>query len=242
MMNGLDKTKELEIKSLEDLEKIVEKADKLGVKFTVIGGYAVRAYTRGYRYTKDIDAVTQKEDRGGLIALLKSRGYDIRKTDFGIASNKKLDEGFIDLHISFGKVWDMSTNSTYPAKEILKDSKIRKVSGYFDGGRIKEVLSPVASLEDILILKMMPIGRDKDRVDIVSMLIDKGDVVDVGKIALKCSGSGLNRHIQEQIRRLVGFIRKGETRKEWLNLTGQRLTAFTETSIIKQLRRIERSL
>lgn len=136
----------------------------------------------------------------------------------------------------------MSTNAAYPANEILKDSKIRKVSGYFDESRTREVLTPVASLEDILILKMMPIGRDKDRVDIVSMLIDKGGVVDVEKIALKCSETSLSRHIREQIRRLVGFIRKGETRKEWLKLTGQRLTALTETNIIKQLRCIEKSL
>ncbi|MFA5771552.1 MAG: nucleotidyl transferase AbiEii/AbiGii toxin family protein [Thermoplasmata archaeon] len=241
-MKGLDKTKDLEIKSMEDLERIIEEADKFGMKLAVIGGYAVRAYTRGYRYTKDIDAVIQNEDRGGLVALLKSLGYDIRKTEFGIASSKKLDEGFIDLHISFGRVWDMSANTVYPANEILKDSKIRKVSGYFDEGRTKEVLTPVASLEDILILKMMPIGRDKDRVDIVSMLIDNGDVVDVEKIALKCSGAGLNRHIREQIRRLIGFMRKGETRKEWLNLTGQRFATLTETNIIKQLRWIEKSL
>lgn len=88
-MKGLDKTKDLEIKSMEDLERIIEEADKFGMKLAVIGGYAVRAYTRGYRYTKDIDAVIQNEDRGGLVALLKSLGYDIRKTEFGIASSKK---------------------------------------------------------------------------------------------------------------------------------------------------------
>lgn len=71
-------------RSIEDLKAVMEKAGKQGVKLVVIGGYAVAVYTRGYRYTKDIDLVTDKPELGTLKGLLKSLDYAIRDTDFGI--------------------------------------------------------------------------------------------------------------------------------------------------------------
>jgi len=44
----------VERESLEDLEEILGQSRKLGIGLMLIGGYAVAAYTRGYRYTKDI--------------------------------------------------------------------------------------------------------------------------------------------------------------------------------------------
>ncbi len=46
---------ETERKSLADLEGMLREGRKLGIRLLLIGGYAVAAYTRGYRYTKDID-------------------------------------------------------------------------------------------------------------------------------------------------------------------------------------------
>ena len=51
---------ELEIESLKDSKKVIEEAEKWRIKLVLIGGYAVRAYTRGYRFTKDIDACMLK--------------------------------------------------------------------------------------------------------------------------------------------------------------------------------------
>jgi len=110
---------ELEIESLKDLKNIIEEAEKWRIKLVLIGGYAVRAYTKGYRFTKDIDLVTTKEALGNLKALLKFLGYSSRDTEFGVAGSKKFNEGFIDMHISVGRIFDMSTGLTYPVTANL---------------------------------------------------------------------------------------------------------------------------
>jgi len=40
---------QVERKSLEDLQSILEAARKVGIRLVIIGGYAVAAYTHGYR-------------------------------------------------------------------------------------------------------------------------------------------------------------------------------------------------
>ncbi len=42
----------VERESLEDLKKIQSESRKLQIGLLLIGGYAVAAYTKGYRYTK----------------------------------------------------------------------------------------------------------------------------------------------------------------------------------------------
>ncbi|MCS4540805.1 MAG: hypothetical protein HY929_00550 [Euryarchaeota archaeon] len=93
--------------SLKDLEKIVRESKTYGLKLIVIGGYAVKAYTAGYRATKDIDCVILKKEIGKLIALLKSLGYEVGKTEFGLAGKRKFNNDFIDLHISTGGIFDI---------------------------------------------------------------------------------------------------------------------------------------
>jgi len=225
--------------SLKDLEKLVQRTKRFGLNPVVIGGYAVRAYTRGYRYTKDIDLVILKKELGRLIALLKSLGYTIKETKFGLSGNKKLNGGFIDLHISFGDVWDISTNNKYPVDEILKGSKRMKISGFFEAGRKIKIKISVASLEDLLILKLMTKGREKDVVDSISLIIDRWDELNLENFSSKCSKAKLSKHIRERILRLIGFIRSGKARKIWLYVTGQRLMRKTEMDLIKHLRKME---
>jgi len=70
--------KEVERRSLQDLDAILQTARKLGVKLVLIGGYAVSAYTRSYRYTKDIDLVADKPAVGRLKGLLRSARAPLR--------------------------------------------------------------------------------------------------------------------------------------------------------------------
>ena len=37
----------------------------------------------------------------------------VKEAKFGLVGSKKLDGGFIDLHISVGEIWDISTNKRY---------------------------------------------------------------------------------------------------------------------------------
>ena len=102
---------QVESRSLTDLARIFQEARKLGIGLVLIGGYAVAAYTRGYRYTKDIDLVADKPTIGRLKGLLSGLGYSIRDTEFGIAGSKRVNKDFIDLHISVGKIHDISTGN-----------------------------------------------------------------------------------------------------------------------------------
>lgn len=228
--------REIEIQSLRDLEKIIKEIEKWHLKLVIIGGYAVRAYTRGYRYTKDIDIVAEKKETGRLIALLKSLGYIIKETRFGLSGSKKLNSGFIDLHISIGEVWDMSTNKRYPIVEIFKDSKIKEVSGFSDDTRKIKIKAFVSSLGDLLILKLMTKGRERDIVDIASLLIDKYGCLDLKKFSLKCSRQELSMHIKENILKIIALVRTHELGRIWFRVTGQKLMRKTETELIGKLK------
>jgi len=232
----------VERESLKDLETIVKEAKNWKLNLVVIGGYAIRAYTKGYRYTKDIDLVSSKKDIGGLIALLKDLGYKVKETQFGLKGKKKLNGGFINLDISIHEVWDVSTDKRYPADEILKESRSMEISGFFEKGRKIRVKASVASLEDLIILKLMTRGRERDVIDIISLLIDRWNNLDLEKLAIKCSRSNLSRHIRDQALGIVALIRSGEARKIWLSITGQRLMRKTETELIRHLREIDKRL
>lgn len=232
----------VEREGLNDLSRIVKEAERWGLNLVVIGGYAVRAYTRGYRYTKDIDLVASMTEMGRLIALLKSMGYEVKETKFGLVGRKKLDGGFIDLHISIGEIWDISTNKRYAIDEILKESKCMEISGFFEEGRKIKIKVFVAPLEDLVILKLMTRGREKDMIDLISLITDRCDKLDPKKFSSKCSKADLSRHVREQVLNLIGLIRTGEARKIWLSITGRRLIRKTETDLIRHLREMEKVL
>ena len=66
----------IERKSLEDLKAVLKEAHNQSIKLVIMGGYAVAAYTRGYRSTKDIDLVADKPALGKLKGLLTSLGLN----------------------------------------------------------------------------------------------------------------------------------------------------------------------
>lgn len=94
-MTARSKLVDVERESLKDLGILVEKSKEWRLEMTVIGGYAVRAFTNAYRHTKDIDMAIAKQEKGNLIALLKSLNYELRDTKFGIAASKGFDSDFI---------------------------------------------------------------------------------------------------------------------------------------------------
>ncbi|MDG6998282.1 MAG: nucleotidyl transferase AbiEii/AbiGii toxin family protein [Nitrososphaerota archaeon] len=220
----------VERESLEDLGKILTQGRKIGVRLLLIGGYAVAAYTKGYRYTKDIDLVAEKQSLGRLRGLLNSMGYSIRKTDFGIAGTKRLgsngDNNFIDLHISIGNVHDISTNSDFTVgQSIFKKANRLEVEGFYSKTTV--VRAPVVDLETILILKFIPTGRDKDAVDLISLITDRGSDVDFGLMKKLATESKLNVRLLESARDYAARVKKGQLDKIWSGMTGARLS-FTQ--------------
>ena len=163
---------EVERRSLEDLKAVLQEAHKRGIKLVIIGGYAVAAYTRGYRYTKDIDLVSDTPTLGMLKGLLKSHDYATRDTEFGIAGGKKLNKGFIDLHISVGRIYDVSTDHVFPIdSSFFTNSRRLTISGYIS--KTTSLKATVVELETLMLLKTMTVHRDKDAVDLISLLRDR---------------------------------------------------------------------
>ena len=213
---------EVEKRSLQDLDRILQAARKLGIKLVLIGGYAVAAYTRGYRYTKDIDLVADKPTLGRLKGLLKSLSYSIRDTEFGLAGSKHLNKGFIDLHISVERIYDVSTGKEYPVdSSLFKNAKHLTVKGYIS--KTSSLKAPVVDLETLIVLKTMTVGRDKDAMDLLSLFRDRRDDIDVTLVAERAKAADLVEHLLDRIRDYARRLREGELDKVWFNVTATRL-------------------
>jgi len=213
---------EVEKRSLQDLDTILQAARELGIKLVLIGGYAVAAYTRGYRYTKDIDLVADKPAVGRLKGLLKSLSYSIRKTEFGLAGSKRLNKGFIDLHISVGRIYDVSTGKEYPVdSSLFKNAKHLTVKGYIS--KTSSLKAPVVDLETLIVLKTMTVGRDKDTMDLLSLFRDRRDDIDKSLVAERAKAADLVEHLLDRIRDYARRLIEDELDEVWFNVTATRL-------------------
>ncbi len=190
------------------------------------------AYTRGYRYTKDIDLVADKPTLGKLKGLLKSLDYSIRDTEFGIAGAKRLNGEFIDLHMSVGKIIDVSTGKEYPVDSgFFKNAKRLTVRGYIS--KTTALRASVVELETLMVLKTMTTGRNKDAVDLISLLRDKRNEINLTILAQRAESAGLTTHLLDRIRNYARRLRDVELDNIWFNMTGARLP-FTDKREIRK--------
>jgi hypothetical protein len=222
---------EVERRGLEDLEAMLQEARKQGIKLVIIGGYAVAAYTRGYRYTKDIDLVADKPTVGKLKGLLKSLDYSVRDTEFGIAGSKRLNGDFIDLHISVGRIFDISTGKEYPVdSSLFKNAKLLNVRGYVSKATSK---AAVVDLDTLIVLKTMPVGRNKDAVDLLSLLRDQRKEIDLNVLMQRAEDAKLTEHLLGRIRDYAKRLRDDELGKVWFDVTATRLPHTEKREIAK---------
>lgn len=238
------KPEDVERESLKDLKVIVKNAEGWRVETVVIGGYAVRAFTNAYRYTKDIDMAVAKEERGKFTALLKGLGYELRDAEFGLAASKKFDSDFIDVHISVGKIYDISTGNSYPiTKQLFDEKNDLLVRSRYDENRKFDTTAPIVDLNTLIILKLIPKGRPgKDAIDIISLILDQRERIDVSKIVKQCKETVLTDHIRSQIQEFAKKVNDGEMDKVWSDVTGARLAGVQRRSIQKFLRELDGSL
>jgi predicted nucleotidyltransferase len=217
---------ELEKLNLEDLDEVLKAAQELGIKLVLIGGYAVASYTRGYRSTKDIDLVADKPAVGKLRGLLKRLGYSVRDTEFGIAGSRPMNGQFIDLHISVGKILDASTGREYPVdSSFFRNARRMEVRAYHS--KDTSLKAAVIDLETLVVLKSMTVGRQKDQIDLLSLLRDKRDEIDLTLVAQRARSAGLDEHLLDRIRDYATRLRDGELDRVWFSVTGAR-TSYVE--------------
>ncbi len=235
---------DVEKESLIDLEKIVKATKQSGLRLVVIGGYAVIAHLgKYYRPTKDIDFVAPKADMGHLRGLLKGLGYDVAPTEFGLKGTKKLNGGSINLDISVGEVFDISTEKRYPVGDAtFQKAVVMAVTGRTEETRKIKVMASVISLEELLLLKLITQKRDKDIVDVISLILDKSGKMDRHEFAKHCTQAGLVEHMRESILNFIGIIKTEKADKIWFKTTGNKLTQKTEAGIVKYLQALKKEL
>ena len=232
---------QVEKSSLADLAAIIHQARKLRISLVLIGGYAVAAYTRGYRYTKNIDLVADKPGVGRLRGLLSSLGYSIRQTEFGLAGSKQLNQGFIDLHISVGNIHHISTDMVYPVDSAMfKSAETLEVKGYYS--KTSSLSAPVVDVETLLVLKLMTVGRQKDTIDILSLLLDKRDQIDPILLVRKAGDVRLKKHLLDRVRDYARRLGSGELDEIWFSVTASRLPHVEKLKIRRFFRQVANSL
>ena len=96
----------------------------------------------------------------------------------------------------------------------------------------------MADLETLVILKTIPVGRDKDAVDLLSLLRDKRKEIDLEVLAQRIKAAGLNTHLLERIRDYTKRLREDELDKVWFDMTATRLPFTEKHEIIKWFSRL----
>lgn len=243
-MSAEEKNEEIERESLKDLKVLVEKSKEWKIEMVIIGGYAVRAFTNAYRHTKDIDMAIGKEERGNFIALLKDQGYQTGDTEFGLGAKKKFDSDFIAVHISVGKILDISSGLSYPiTKELFDEGKTRLVGTRYDVNKQYETDAPSVDLNTLMILKTMPKGRpEKDAIDIVSLILDQSQELDISNIVKKCKNANLVDHMLSQLQDFAKRLNNGEMLKIWSSVTGTALRGVQQQNVRQFIKEFDKKL
>lgn len=231
---------ETEKQSLMDLKEIESKAREWKINLVLIGGYAVRAYTKTRRYTKDLDFVIEKRSLGQFKGLLKDLGYAYRTREHWITGNKK----GINLNIVVGKVHDIQTKKEFPIKEkFFQDARVKTINSLYSENKKHEARARACSIEDLLIMKLIPL-RDKDMIDVCSILLDCHNLINLKKFIEKAKESNLSTHLKTRLEDIGIQIKKRQLNKKWKVLpeTTTALTVAEINELKKKLKEIHKKL
>ncbi len=226
--SGMDIDREL----TDELRQILELCREFDVHPRLIGGLAVRGFARRKRFTHDIDLAISRYDKPNLITLLKRLGFEYEDlTQFeGVKATKRIGNKAIEIHISVERLWDMRSNQTYT---LSTDSAEVAID---DAGSL---LAPTVSVEDLLILKLMPL-RDRDMSDVIALLLDV-PAIDARKFWANCERTDNTRHIAAQLAKLEGALRNGDFREAWSEFYDERLSARDVLGVIDKVRLIQKA-
>ncbi len=171
-----------------------------GGGFTLIGGYAVDAYSALPRYSVDCDIVASTEASERVSSLLNEEGYEKgemhRNESEGIESRKfvkRVGEDQVSVDLMVGGVRCRQTEAVWKEDEVRSTSKELRVVGVSGS-----VLSRVASKELLLALKLHS-GRDPDLRDVV-MLAAGADWNTVGELSSRGSKARVILQLEADVR------------------------------------------
>jgi hypothetical protein len=216
-----------ECESLKDLKAILDEAKEWGVQLLVIGGWAVNAHVGAYRYTKDIDLVMKTVDLGSLKALLKHQGYQVEDREIYVAGQKETDDVVVKSHISVGDIVD--TSRGFPLKYSIgenayRDAPLLTLKSYHLQCREYELEAPILPLNNLFIAKLLPVGRDLDLADVVSMILQYGEELQLDFVANEVKKNDLTNAIQLRIEDVSRDVISGKLDEIWRTQIATRLS------------------
>ena len=234
-----------ECESLKDLKAILDKAKEWGIQLLVIGGWAVNAHVSAYRYTKDIDLVMKPVDLGHLKALLKQHGYDVEDMQIYIKGQKETEDVQAKVHISIGDIVD--TSRGFPLKYSIgenayRDAPLLTLKSYHLQCREYELEAPILPLNNLFISKLLPVGRDLDLADVVSMILQYGKELQLDFIANEVGKNDLTNAIQSRIEDASHDVRSGKLDEIWRVQVGTRISQKNRRQILVFLRELSSTL
>jgi hypothetical protein len=170
-------------------------------KFTLIGGYAVDAYSPLPRYSVDCDMVVAKEGSSSVLSWLHGEGYKEEKDGYrneleGVETkklDKKIGDASVSVDLMVGGLRCRQTEAVWTEQEVRRTAKELRVVG-INGS----VLSNVASKELLITLKLHS-GRDTDLRDVV-MLADRVEWYEVERLCSKGVKDKVVSQLEKDIR------------------------------------------
>jgi predicted nucleotidyltransferase len=187
--------------------KTLQTIRQSGEKFTLVGGYAINAYSTLPRYSVDCDLVVTRSQHKRLSLILDDQGY----TDEGAAYLngiegletrkfvKKVGGEKVSVDLLVDGVRCRQTEAVWKEVECAKTSRELRVTGV-NGS----VLSNVAS-RDLLISMKLHSGRDTDLRDIVMLARDS----DWGKVK-ELSNRGVHEKLTDQLNKEIAILSDGQ--------------------------------
>lgn len=168
--------------------------------YTLIGGYAVDAYSPLPRYSVDLDAVIARAELGQFRSILGRSGFEESEGAWineleGVETRKftkPLDSEEVSIDILVDGVRCRQTGAVWKVDEVSGAAKVLRVVGVNDS-----VPARVASRELLVALKLHS-GRDPDLRDVV-MLASEADWAAIQEISLRGSKPRLEGQLKHAI-------------------------------------------
>ena len=150
---------------------IIDAVIKSGLKYVLVGGYAVSAYM--HRFSVDADICIDKKDLDSFRKLLKSKHFamtkrrdleDAYKGEFECYVKKTRLPVTVDLMI--GSITSRQTNASISFQSLFDNSATKKISG------IEESIEARIPVKEVLIALKIHAARMTDARDIVALCKD----------------------------------------------------------------------
>ncbi len=214
------------------LQQLFAACDVFQIAPRLVGGLAVRGYTRRKRYTHDIDLAVDRQDKANLVAILKQLGFEYQdQTAFkGVKAWRQIGNATVEFHIAIDRLWDMRSQHEYVLSAVIARVPVDERG---------EILSPVPAVEDLLILKLLPL-RDQDMADVVALLLDNPGL-DATAFWENCQRTGNTEHILHRLTELEQRLKDGTGHRVWQAYYAVDLSVSEALAVLQRAQSLRKS-